>query len=212
MSEQLYKDFNYQPIIDISREFYGNEVPKGFDKEQEKEFLYNKARSIDSTLPEYKYIKTPSDDYPSDSSQVDTSLDTVNNIFNIMDDIADEQISYLTLANSKNISPQKLSEELKSKPFKEIKELNLNPPPFPSPILMNSADYVEQTGKVGSIFENLVDPDSWMYLDKTKHKGLKDAIKVGLNQTIPAMHYNIKSGKDIYDVDMEEYNPNWSDC
>tara|TARA_R100000808_G_scaffold7970_1_gene22832 strand:+ start:2547 stop:9641 length:7095 start_codon:yes stop_codon:yes gene_type:complete len=208
MSEELYKDFDYQPIIDISREFYGNQIPKGFNEEQQKEFLYNKARSVDSTLPEYKHVKTTLDDYPSDSSQVDTSLNTVNSIFNAMDDISNEQVSYLNLAKSKNISPQKLSEELKSKPFKEIQELNLNPPPFPSPILMNTADYVEQTGKVGSIFESLVDPDSWTYLDKAKHKGLKDAIKVGLNQSIPAMHYNIKSGKDIYDVNMEEYNPN----
>lgn len=54
--------------------------------------------------------------------------------------------------------------------------------------------------------EGFVNEDSWMYLDKAK-PGWKDAIKVGLNTAIPAMHYSIANGKDIYEVDMEKYNP-----
>ena len=117
MSEELYKDFDYQPIIDLSREFYGSQIPKGLNEEEEKEFLYNKARSVDETLPEYKKIVVPQDDYPSDPDTIDTSPETVNSIFNAMDDISGEQMAFLSLSQLRGLTPKQLEKHMDSQPL-----------------------------------------------------------------------------------------------
>ena len=207
MSEELYKDFDYQPIIDLSREFYGSQIPKGLNEEEEKEFLYNKARSVDETLPEYKKIVVSQDDYPSDPDTIDTSPETVNSIFNAMDDISGEQMAFLSLSQLRGLTPKQLEKHMDSQPlnrealgeiYSEKKDKNV--------VLEQLYGPTSKSGKIGSLMEGFVNEDSWMYLDKAK-PGWKDAIKVGLNTAIPAMHYSIANGKDIYEVDMEKYNP-----
>ena len=187
-------------IVEVMRGFY--ELPEGFNGD-EKEFFYKKAleNHPELNLPNYEDTQNIQDEYASNPDDIDYSPESVNFQYNAMNKIKDEMLQYLS---------NKQPAEIRGVPQKSLTEGIES--------LQENINYrwdkvgenqYKKVAKTGSIFEGLVNPESWMHIEK--YEGLKESVKVGLNNTVPGLMYQIKHGKDLYDVDMDKYDPSFSE-
>ena len=118
------------------------------------------------------------DNYPSDPDSIDTSPNTINTLFHAIDDATREQMAFLSLAELKNLSPQELEEHLSSQPIRKdvtdaySEEIKVIPEIRQAKRRLGETPEglgpTVETGVIGSLFEGLVNEDSWMYLSKAK--------------------------------------------
>ena len=242
MPESVYKNQEYQDLIDFARDNYRNSIPENLTQQDEEKYLWEQVQSLDSTLPKYEDIIQEKSFYPSTPDSIDLSVDTVNTIFDTIDEISNQQSKYInTLLKTPNafdnIGNTTYGDEYKAKYFDENENkwlanrpvtmndlLTGNPSGYENINIKDKTYEISEKPKIkdlskmdpysmisdkntGSFMQLLVDPDSWLVLNN-EHKGLKDAIKRGLNQTVTGLNYNVNKSEDIYDIDMDKYNPN----
>lgn len=190
MSANLSENFDLQKILDISNKYYSDSIPDGTPEYEKNKLLYNYMKDIKPELPAYEEIAPPPlEPYNPNPESIDTSSQNVNHLYDVMEDITLQQTELIN----------KNSTEINQEPRLELGRVG-------DPLGELTAS---KTKKVGSFLEGLVDTNNYVYdlfPGLKKYDGIRESIKQGLNQTLPAKQYEIQTGKSLYEVDDSKYN------
>jgi hypothetical protein len=145
---------------------------------------YNMAVEMfpEMNLPEWGKIVDQPTTYTSNPDDIDLSPDHVNTIYGVAKQ-----------------STGDFMESMKAKVWDED-----NMPPNPLFNKLGTGKYERDTG---SLMQALVEPDSWVspYIpDK-----LKKSVMIGLNNSFTGRQYATENGKELYDTNFEDYDPNF---
>tara|TARA_R100001129_G_scaffold11877_1_gene7903 strand:+ start:179 stop:514 length:336 start_codon:yes stop_codon:yes gene_type:complete len=91
----IYKNQEYQDIIDFGRNNFKNSIPENLSPKDEDKYIWERAQSVDSTLPDYKDIIQEESFYPQTPDSIDLSVDTVNTIFDTIEEVSNQQSKYI---------------------------------------------------------------------------------------------------------------------